>query len=203
VTTSPRGRRSGARFPRRAEEVIRRNHELFQNHTVRKTRIDLNEIVCSGGRYPGRGWPSVQPRRFQQSPGGSARHRRGPRRVAAGVAQSVANSIDAMADTDSEARVLKVATVLTPAAMVMASVSDTGVGLHGVDPGANLQLCIHNQAKGTGVGLSISRSIVDAHGGKLWAEQHQGPEATFSFTGPVHSAAISTGSAPRRSGHPM
>ena len=109
----------------------------------------------------------------------------------------IANSIDAMADTDSAARVLTVATVLTPAGMVKASVSDTGVGLQGIDLERIFKFAYTTKPTGTGVGLSISRSIVDAHGGELWAEQNHGSVATFSFTVPVHSVAVSTESAPQ------
>jgi two-component system sensor kinase FixL len=45
------------------------------------------------------------------------------------------------------------------------------------------------KAAGSGVGLSVSRSIVEAHGGRLRAEQNPDQGATFSFTVPVHSSA--------------
>ena len=46
-----------------------------------------------------------------------------------------------------------------------------------------------------GMGLAISRSIVDAHGGRLWAESSQGPGATFAFTLPVASVPTTAGRA--------
>ena len=44
---------------------------------------------------------------------------------------------------------------------------------------------LHDQPGGMGLGLAISRSIIDAHGGRLWAEANDGPGATFWFTVPA------------------
>ena len=66
------------------------------------------------------------------------------------------------------------------------SVTDTGIGLAGVDLQRMFALSYTTKATGTGVGLSVSRSIVEAHGGQLWAEQTADRGATFCFTVPVH-----------------
>jgi signal transduction histidine kinase len=41
------------------------------------------------------------------------------------------------------------------------------------------------KSSGMGIGLSVSRSIIDSHGGRLWGEPNAGPGATFSFTIPA------------------
>ena len=70
------------------------------------------------------------------------------------------------------------------------SVSDNGVGLHGVNVSQMFALSYTTKATGTGVGLALSRSIVEAHGGKLWGEQNADRGATFSFTIPAVAATV-------------
>jgi signal transduction histidine kinase len=71
---------------------------------------------------------------------------------------------------------------------VLVAVQDSGIG---IDP-ANVDRLFHafftTKPKGMGMGLSISRSIIDAHGGRLCASRNVGPGATFQFTLPLPSA---------------
>jgi signal transduction histidine kinase len=64
-------------------------------------------------------------------------------------------------------------------------VRDNGVGLAAVDMERLFTLSYTTKPTGTGVGLSISRSIIEAHGGQLWAESGATRGATFTFTVPV------------------
>jgi two-component system sensor kinase FixL len=73
---------------------------------------------------------------------------------------------------------------------VQVRVADQGKGLEGVDVDRMFTLSYTTKDAGTGVGLSVSRSIVEAHGGKLWAEQNAGRGATFCFTVPVRSSVV-------------
>jgi two-component system sensor kinase FixL len=72
--------------------------------------------------------------------------------------------------------------------MIEVAVSDTGHGF-GPDSQANLfQPFFTTKETGMGVGLSISRTIIDTHGGRLWAETNETGGATFRFTLPAASA---------------
>ena len=83
----------------------------------------------------------------------------------------VGNSIDAMEGIDTNSRVIEIASSFSPDSAVKVSVRDTGVGLAGVDRKRMFALAYTTKPSGSGVGLSISRSIVEAHGGRLWAEE--------------------------------
>jgi signal transduction histidine kinase len=63
-------------------------------------------------------------------------------------------------------------------------VRDTGVGLPTVNPHQIFESFVTTKPHGIGMGLAITRSIVESHGGRLWAIANAGPGATFLFTLP-------------------
>jgi PAS domain S-box-containing protein len=72
---------------------------------------------------------------------------------------------------------------------LLISISDTGVGLPQERVHQIFDAFFTTKSQGLGMGLAISRSIVESHGGRLWAIPHSGPGATFQFTLPSEAAA--------------
>ena len=72
---------------------------------------------------------------------------------------------------------------------VLVSVRDSGTGLDPQHLEQVFEAFYTTKAEGVGMGLSISRSIIEAHGGRLWASCNPGPGATFQFTLPTGDAA--------------
>ena len=91
------------------------------------------------------------------------------------------NGIEAM----SETRGPLVVTSRTNGHDVLISVSDSGVGLPKGAADEIFQAFFTTKPQGTGMGLSISRSIIESHGGRLWADANVNGGATFSFTLPA------------------
>ena len=100
----------------------------------------------------------------------------------------VANAIDAMEHLDQDARHMTIVSSRSDSGSVVVAVRDAGVGLDGVDLQRIFTLSYTTKPAGTGVGLSVSRSIVEAHGGRIWAASNSDRGATFSFSVPVHAA---------------
>ncbi len=93
------------------------------------------------------------------------------------------NALEAMAQSPRRELIVRNATVADD--MVEIEVSDTGSGFHD-DVKPNLfQTFFTTKETGMGVGLSISRSIIEAHGGRMWAESNAAGGATFRFTLPA------------------
>jgi len=103
------------------------------------------------------------------------------------------NGIEAMGTVEESRRTLWVRTRLFDPDLIRVSISDGGVGIAPGDLERIFDAFVTTKADGLGMGLSISRSIVEAHGGHLWAESQPGGGATFLFTLPVARAQ-----APRR-----
>jgi len=92
----------------------------------------------------------------------------------------ISNSIDAMKDLDGErARELTVKSQRAEHEQLMVSVSDTGVGLPLQHADQTFYAFFTTKPHGTGMGLSISRSIVESHNGRLWASDNPPRGASF------------------------
>ncbi|MBT4868317.1 MAG: ABC transporter substrate-binding protein [Planctomycetaceae bacterium] len=94
----------------------------------------------------------------------------------------VRNAIDAMQEMPTGQRKVIVSTRVLQGGQAEVTVSDAGIGLTEDELEQVFDTFFSTKQEGMGMGLPISRSIVEAHGGKLWAESNNGPGATFGFT---------------------
>ena len=96
----------------------------------------------------------------------------------------IVNAIEAMTSIDDDARELVVSTQSSPEGLLVA-VGDSGPGIAAEDRERIFESFFTTKAAGVGIGLSICRSIIDGHGGRLWADTQQPRGAVFRFTLPV------------------
>jgi PAS domain S-box-containing protein len=94
----------------------------------------------------------------------------------------ILNAIEAMASVEDRERVLLLSTQPDEASQVRVTVQDSGIGFDPQNAERIFSAFHTTKASGMGMGLSISRSIVESHGGRLSAMLNDGPGATFQFT---------------------
>jgi signal transduction histidine kinase len=92
-----------------------------------------------------------------------------------------------MSSVEEGARELSISTELTEASDILVAVRDSGPGIDPEQLDRLFKPFYTTKSSGIGMGLSICRSIVDAHGGKFWAEPNSPRGATFRFTLPMNS----------------
>jgi signal transduction histidine kinase len=97
------------------------------------------------------------------------------------------NGIQAMEKTGG---VLTIKAQLDEERRLLISVSDTGIGLPADNIEEIFSAFFTTKAEGSGMGLAISRSIVESHGGRIWATANPGGGATFHFTLPAADCAV-------------
>jgi signal transduction histidine kinase len=102
------------------------------------------------------------------------------------------NGMDAMKDVDTT-RELIINSQPAKNEQVMVSVSDTGVGLPQQQAEQIFNAFFTTKPYGTGMGLRISRSIIESHGGRLWAANNSPRGASFCFTLPTKAEAEDEG----------
>ena len=102
----------------------------------------------------------------------------------------VRNASDAMSNVDDRPRELLIRTEREESDRVQLSVKDAGVGFEPQAADRLFEAFYTTKNEGMGIGLSISRSIIEAHEGRLWATANDGPGATFSFSIPCKAAGL-------------
>ena len=101
------------------------------------------------------------------------------------IVNLVTNASDAMSGVDDRPRLLVVRTEADEGEGVRLSVEDAGVGLEPENVDRVFEAFYSTKTGGMGIGLSVSRSIIESHRGRLWAKRNQGPGTTFAFAVPV------------------
>jgi signal transduction histidine kinase len=166
---------------KRAASIVDRNRSLYGRGTPRREPIDLNEVIRE---------MVVMLREAASRLGISIRSELDPAlpTTAADRVQLqqvlmnlMINGMEAIQTGSGE---LSVASGRSEDGQLLVSVSDTGIGFPGDDLDRIFEAFFTTKPQGTGMGLSISRRIIESHGGRLWASPNSGRGATFQFTLP-------------------
>jgi signal transduction histidine kinase len=165
----------------RAAEIVSRTRQIFEKSAPHRQPVDIDEVIRET---------------IMLLNGEAARHGISVRqRLAAGFPEAmgdriqlqqvvmnlIMNSIEALKEVEG-ARDLLIKSQRTREDEVLVSVCDSGVGLPPQRAEQLFDTFYTTKPHGTGMGLSISRSIVEAHGGLLWAEPNEPRGAVFQFT---------------------
>ena len=105
------------------------------------------------------------------------------------VLNLIMNGMEAMSAVADRPRELDISTWKDQVDKIRVTVKDVGVGLEPPSVERVFDAFYTTKPQGIGIGLSISRSIIEAHNGRLWAARNDGPGATFQFTLPIYDAA--------------
>jgi signal transduction histidine kinase len=171
----------------RAADIIGRISSLFKKGEVQRELVDVNELIremivllrSEASRYSisfrtelAEGLPKVMADRVQ---------------LQQVFMNLMLNGIDAMKETTGGGELAIKSE--TDDGQLLISVSDNGVGLPAEQGDQIFGAFFTTKDNGTGMGLPISRSIIESHGGRLWAAGASGRGATFQFTLPAMVAA--------------
>jgi PAS domain S-box-containing protein len=183
----------------RASEVVARLRALFQKKTQRTESVDLSEaaievVALASGDLQrnqvrlrldcARGLPKLDADRVQ---------------LQQVILNLLLNGCDAMSAVAGRPRTLRLTTARDGNSLRL-SVTDAGIGFAAEDAEQLFEAFYTKKNDGMGIGLSVSREIIERHDGRMWGEPNQGPGATFSFTIPIASHEARTITGPRYQG---
>jgi signal transduction histidine kinase len=165
-----------------ADEIVTRTTALYKKETTQRERVNVNAVIREMA--------------FLLQQEGSASSIAIRTELAEGIPDVLAdrvqlqqvlmnlmlNAIDAMKNIGGD---LTVTSQMSEDGEPLIAVRDAGVGLPTDNPDQIFESFVTTKPHGTGMGLAITRSIVEAHGGRLWAERNAGPGASFHFVLPT------------------
>jgi PAS domain S-box-containing protein len=174
----------------RASDVITRLRALFSKKEVVSEALDLNEaareVVALSLRDLQRSHVILRSELASDLPSVT-----GDRvQLQQVILNLLRNASDAMAGIKDRPRELVIKTERDESDHVRLTVQDTGIGLEGQGVDKLFEAFYTTKSNGMGIGLSVSRSIIENHRGRLWAAPNDGPGATFSFSIPRGPGAV-------------
>jgi PAS domain S-box-containing protein len=168
----------------RASEIITRLRALFVKKDTATETVDLNEatreVIALLRSELQRSQVILRAELRDDLP-----HIKGDRvQLQQVILNLLRNASDAMDAIDDRPRQLVIRTALEEDDRVRLTMQDTGVGFDAQAVDRIFEAFYTTKNDGMGIGLSVSRSIIESHHGRLWAEPNDGPGATFSFSIP-------------------
>ncbi len=168
----------------RASDVITRLRALFAKRDVATESVDLNEatreVIALSLSELQRSRVILRPELADDLPPVT-----GDRvQLQQVILNLLLNASDAMCDVDDRPRQVVIRTEQDEDDRVRLAVEDAGVGVEPQYVDKLFEAFYTTKTGGMGIGLSVSRSIIESHHGRLWAAPNDGPGATFSFSIP-------------------
>lgn len=169
---------------RRASEVVRRLRELARKGETQRSELDLIELIDEAVLLVQR-----EMTRLQVS---LRRHYKSPLPPVLGdrvqlqqvVINLLVNALQAIESTTGGTRQIVIRTGTEPDGKLYVSIADSGPGIAAGDLDRLFTAFFSTKPEGMGMGLSICRSIIDAHGGRIWASSEPGHGGVFHFVLP-------------------
>ena len=174
-----------AKQTKRAGEIVNRIKDFVRKREPHQSTVDINELVKEMSDFV-----HVDIRKNKVSLNLALAEElplllADPVQIEQVLLNLMLNGIDAMADVEIEKRQLTIQTQMCDDHFVEVAVSDTGKAVSEEDFEKMFDSFFTTKPCGLGIGLSISRSIIDAHKGRLWARANPDCGMTFRFTLPV------------------
>jgi signal transduction histidine kinase len=174
----------------RASDVITRLRALFGKKGVTTELVDLNaatrEVIALSGSELQRGRVSVRAELADDLPAVI-----GDRvQLQQVILNLLLNASEAMSNVDDRPRQLVIRTERDEGSRVRLTMQDTGVGVEPRAMDKLFEAFYTTKSSGMGIGLSVSRSIIESHQGRIWAAPNDGPGVSFAFSIPYASEGV-------------
>jgi PAS domain S-box-containing protein len=175
---------------KRAAEIVSRIRDLSRKTATRKENLEVNETILGViglTRVPtsekgvlakvqlAEGLPPISGDRVQ---------------LQQVILSLIMNAIEAMSEVGERSRELSITTSRAEMDSVLVMITDSGPGLPPANPERIFDAFYTTKANGLGMGLSICRSIIEAHGGRLWATPNEPHGAVFCVTLPIGEKSL-------------